>query len=396
MRYELEKARCCLPVAVGDIQVQLNDTTSLWIPPTAMGASTTKNDLVLVTGGSGFLGAHCVLACLNQGYRVRTTIRSASRQNDIITMLKASTAPRLDTAHLSKLSFAVADLLKDEGWNDAVKDCTYVLHVASPFPAAAPNHEDELIIPAREGTLRVLHAARNSGTVKRIVITSSFAAIGYGVDPEKGRPFTEKNWTPLDGKGGHYVSAYQKSKTIAEKAAWDFIENKGRGLELSVVNPVGIFGPVMGKDFATSITLIQRLLNGALPGCPDLQFGIIDARDVADLHLCAMTHPRAKGERFLAVAPPCMTVHEMSLALRERLGEKAKRVPTRTIPHFVLRMVALWDSAAAYVTPELGMYREISNGKAKKLLGWEPRWSNVDAVVATAESLIGFGLVKAT
>ena len=349
-------------------------------------------ELVLVTGGSGFLGAHCILATLRKGYRVRTTIRSLSRRADVLSMLKASDELKDTNINLDEnLAFAVADLLKDAGWAEAVKDCTYVLHVASPFPSAAPKHEDELIIPAREGTLRVLRAARDSGTVRRVVVTSSFAAIGYGNHPEIGKPYDETLWTDINGPG---VDAYIKSKTFAERAAWEFVEKEGRGLELSVVNPVGIWGPVMGKDFASSIVLVQRLLNGAMPGCPDLQFGVVDARDVAELELLAMTHPAAKGERFLAVNPPCMTIKEISLALRERMGEKAKRAPTRSLPNLMVRFTALFDPAVAYVVPSLGIRKVLSNEKAKKLLGWEPRWSNADALVATGESLIRFGLVK--
>jgi dihydroflavonol-4-reductase len=308
-------------------------------------------------------------------------------------MLKAS--EDLDPKTLDNLSFAVADLLNDAGWAEAVQDCTYVLHVASPFPSQAPKHEDELIIPAREGTLRVLRAAKNAGTVKRVVVTSSFAAMGHGISPEKGKPFDETLWTPTDDNNPQ-VQAYHKSKTLAERAAWDFVEKQGGDMELSVVNPVGIFGPVLGPDFATSVILVQRLLNGALPGCPNMEFGIIDARDVADLHLVAMTHPKAKGERFLAVAPPCMTVRDVSLALHDRMGNAAKRSPTRGLPNFLLRLVALFDPTVALIVPELGLHKELSNEKAKKLLGWSPKWSNADALAATGESLIKFGLVKPT
>jgi dihydroflavonol-4-reductase len=293
-----------------------------------------------------------------------------------------------EAANLDKLGFVVADLTKDEGWNEAVEGCTYVLHVASPLPPGAPKDENDLIIPAREGTLRVLRAARDAG-VKRVVVTSSFAAIGYG-HGKVDKPFTEEMWTDLNGPG---VNPYIKSKALAERAAWDFIEKEGGSLELSVINPTGIFGPVLGHDFAVSVELVQRLLNGALPGCPQLNFGVVDVRDVADLHLRAMTHPKAKGERFLCVSPPSMTVLEISLALREQLGEAAKRSPTRVLPNFLLRLIAFFDPTVALIIPELGKFKVLSNDKAKNLLGWQPR-SNVYALVATAESLIKFGLVK--
>ncbi|MFN3463723.1 MAG: SDR family oxidoreductase [Terricaulis sp.] len=228
-------------------------------------------ELVLVTGGTGFVGAHCIVQLLQKGYRVRTTVRSLAREGEVRAMVREGGVEAGDS-----LSFATADLMKDDGWADAVSGCTYVLHVASPFPPAAPKHEDELIIPARDGALRVLKAARDAG-VKRVVLTSSFAAIGYGQKVGK-KPYTEENWTDPNGDD---VRAYVKSKTIAEKAAWDFIANEGGSLELSVVNPVGVFGPVLGPDYSTSILLVQRLMDGALPGVPRLYFGAVDVRDVA-------------------------------------------------------------------------------------------------------------------
>lgn len=347
-------------------------------------ADTTK-ELVLVTGGSGFVGIHCIIQCLKAGYRVRSTIRTLKREHDVRNMLEAGEA-----TNLGRLTFVEADLLKDEGWKDAVEGCTYVLHVASPFPAASPKHEDELIIPAREGTLRVLRASRDAG-VKRVVVTSSFAAVGHHIHKPK-EPFTEEIWTDVNSPN---ITTYQKSKTIAERAAWDFIKNEGGSLELSVINPVAILGPVFGPDFSISVQIVQRLLNGSVPGCPNLEFSITDVRDVADLHLRAMTSPKAAGERFLAVSPPSMTMREISLALRQRMGKAAKRSPTRTVPDFLLRLFALFDPGIALVVKDLGVHREISNEKAKKLLGWQPR-SNVDAIIATAESLIKYGLVKPT
>ncbi|KAF2103634.1 nucleoside-diphosphate-sugar epimerase [Rhizodiscina lignyota] len=342
-------------------------------------------ELVLVTGGSGFLGVHCILKCLSANYRVRTTIRTLPREKDVRDMLTAGNATNLED-----VTFIEADLAKDDGWNEAVKDCAYVLHVASPFPMSVPKHEDDIIIPARQGTLRVLRAARDAG-VRRVVITSSFGAVAYGhEDWDTSKPFTEKDWTNPDGPG---VSAYIKSKTVAERAAWDFVEEEGGNLELTVIQPTAIFGPILGPDFSPSVEIVLRLMNGSLPGCPRLSWGIIDVRDAADLHLIAMTHPKAKGERFLCVSPPVMTVKEISLALRERLGAAAKRCPTRDLPNFLLRLIALFDPAVALVTPELDKIKPASNDKARNLLGWEPR-SNVDAIVASAESLINFGVIK--
>jgi nucleoside-diphosphate-sugar epimerase len=344
-----------------------------------------SGELVLVTGGTGFIGAHCIVQLLEAGYRVRTTVRSLKREADVRAMVKAGGVDAGD-----RLSFAEADLMSDAGWVEAVAGCTYVLHVASPFPPSMPKDENELIIPAREGALRVLRAARDAG-VKRVVLTSSFAAIGYGHKPSD-KPFTEDSWTDLNGAD---VSAYVKSKTLAERAAWDFIARESGALELSVVNPVGVFGPVLGKDYSTSIQLLLRVMDGSMPGMPRLAFGVVDVRDVADLHLRAMTDPAAKGERFLATEGDFMTVGDMGRVLRARMGDAAKRVPTRTIPDWLLRLAALFDSQIAQMAPELGKYKNATNAKAKRLLGWSPR-SREEALVSSAESLVRLGILQST
>src|ERR1700676_968589 len=212
---------------------------------------------VLVAGGPGFIASHAILQLLAAGHHVRTTVRSLKREGDVRKMLKVGGAERSD-----RLSFIAADLEYDEGWPEAVAGCEYVLHVASPFPANVPKHEDELIVPARDGALRVLRASRDAG-VKRVVLTSSFAAIGYGHKPQK-TPFNETNWTDPNGD----LAAYVKSKTLAERAAWNFIAKEGGGLELSVVNPVAVFGPVLGPDFSPTILLLRRLMDGSVPACP--------------------------------------------------------------------------------------------------------------------------------
>ena len=342
-----------------------------------------SGELVLVTGGSGFIGAHCIVQLLGAGYRVRTTVRSLAREADVRSMITAGGA-----APGGALSFAAADLTSDSGWPQAAAGCDFVLHVASPFPPTAPKHEDELIVPARDGALRVLRAARDAA-VRRVVMTSSFAAIGYG-QKVTGEPFSEKNWTDPDARG---VSAYAKSKTLAERAAWDFIGREGGILQLSVVNPVGVFGPVLGPDFSTSIGLLKRLMDGAMPGLPRLSFGIVDVRDIADLHLRAMTSPAAKGERFLGIGGDFMDVLEIAQVLRARLGEAAARVPIRVLPDLMIRLAALFDGTIAQALPELGKRKHATNEKARRLLGWAPR-SNEEAIVATTESLLRLGLLK--
>src|SRR3984957_13385100 len=270
---------------------------------------------VLVTGGSGFIGSHAIVQLLAAGYQVRTTVRDLKRESDVRAMLRNGGVEPDE-----RLSVVTANLTSDAGWTEAVAGCEYVLHLASPLPPAVPKHEDELIVPARDGALRVLRAARDAG-VKRVVLTSSFAALGYGHKPQSA-PFDETNWTHLDGDD---VAPYTKSKTLAERAAWDFIAKEGGGLELSVVNPVGVFGPVLGADYSTSILLVQRMMDGALPGCPQLYFGAVDVRDVADLHIRVMTHPLAKGERFLAVAGDFLSMQGMAKVLKSRMGSSAKR-----------------------------------------------------------------------
>jgi nucleoside-diphosphate-sugar epimerase len=344
-----------------------------------------SGEAVLVTGGSGFIGAHCVLALLDAGYRVRTTVRSLQREADVRAMLETGGAEPGEA-----LSFAAADLTSEAGWPEAVAGCDFVLHVASPFPQSAPKHEDELIIPAREGTLRVLRAARDAG-VKRVVSTSSFAAIGYGPKPA-GRPFSEDDWTDPDGES---VSAYGKSKTLAERAAWDFIAREGGALELSVVNPVAVLGPVLGPDLSSSMQLVQRLMDRGMPGLPRLSFGIVDVRDVADLHLRAMRNAAARGERFLAIAGDFMTFEEIAQVLRARMGDAAARVPTRVLPNWMVRLASLADPSLRQVVPELGKSKSATNEKARRLLGWAPR-SNEDSIVATAESMVRLGLLKSS
>ncbi len=338
---------------------------------------------VLVTGGSGFIGSHTLLQLLNAGHQVRTTVRDLKREPEVRAMLKQGGVEPGD-----RLTVFAADLNSDAGWPAAIAGCEYVLHVASPFPATVPKHEDELIVPAREGALRVLRASRDAG-VKRVVLTSSFAAIGYGHPPQSA-PFNETNWTVATGND---VTAYVKSKTFAERAAWDFIAQQGGALELSVINPVAVFGPVLGPDYSTSVLLIHRLMSGGVPGSPRLSFGVVDVRDVADLHIRAMTHPAAKGERFLATAGDFMLIRDIAMVLKQRMGAAGDKVPTRQLPNWLIRVAALRDPAVKQILPELGKLKNGTNEKSKRVLGWTPR-SSEEAIVATAESLLQLGLYE--
>ncbi|QPF82837.1 aldehyde reductase [Bradyrhizobium genosp. L] len=339
---------------------------------------------VLVTGGSGFIGAHVILQLLAAGHEVRTTVRNPDRAKDVIAMLREGGAATPD-----RIGFITADLLRDDGWREAAAGCDYVMHVASPLINNVPEDDNALIIPAREGTLRVLRAARDAGA-RRVVVTSSFAAIGYG-HPERTTPFDETTWSNLDSAD---VQAYPKSKTLAERAAWDFVAREGGGLELAVVNPTAVFGPALGPDFSESIGIIKALLDGAMPAVPRIHFGLVDVRDVADLHLRAMMSPKAKGERFLAVSGETLSILEVGRVLRAKLGSKARRVPRFQAPDWLIRLAALRNPLARAALPLLGKVRRSTSAKAQNLLGWRPR-SNEEMLVATAESLIRLGLVKA-
>lgn len=340
-----------------------------------------SDEQVLVTGGTGFLGAHCIAQLITEGYRVRTTARSAGREAEVRKLLTVAGVDPGD-----RLSVSVAHLLADDGWAAAVAGCDYVLHVASPFPAGVPKDENELVVPAKQGALRVLRAARDAG-VKKVVMTSSFAAVGYGVRAS-GPPFTEADWTNPGAK----VGAYTKSKTLAERAAWNFMALEGGELQLAVVNPVGIIGPVLGPKLSTSIQLVGQLLSGKLPGLPRISTALVDVRDVADLHLRAMTNTAANGERFIAVSGLPMGMQEIALLLRERLGDAGQRIPTRMLPDWLVRAGALVVPMLREVTPRLGVVKQASNAKAVSLLGWAPR-SPEDSLVDTAQSLIRLGLV---
>jgi dihydroflavonol-4-reductase len=338
------------------------------------------NTTVLVTGGTGFIAQHCILALLDAGYRVRTTVRTLSREAEVRQQLKTGGADPGD-----RLSFVQADLGRDEGWAEAVAGCRYVMHGASPTPTGQQTTEEEWVRPAVDGNLRVLRAARDAG-VERVVLTSAFGAIcaGHG---KRDRPFDETDWSDLSGD----VWLYQKSKTLSERAAWDFVAREGNGLQLAVVNPTAVLGPVLGADYSHSIRLIKNLLDGQ-PGCPKINCGFVDVRDVADLHLRAMTDPAANGERFIAIAGDSLWLGEVAQVLKQRMGAAARKVNTRVIPNWVVRLGALKDPAMRGSVPLLGRNMNATSEKARRLLGWTPR-PREDAIAATADSLIRLGLV---
>lgn len=329
---------------------------------------------VLVTGGSGFVAGHLIARLLADGHLVRTTIRNINRENGIRSALAAA------GVDVDRLDVVVADLDSDDGWAEAVDECTYVQHVASPFPPRQPDNEDDIIVPARDGTLRVLRAAA-AASVRRVVVTSSFAAIGYTPKPS-GAPFDESDWTDASGA----VSPYVKSKTLAERAAWEFAAQPGSP-ELAVVNPVGVFGPLLDGNASTSVRIIDGLLHGQPPLLPRASFAVVDVRDVADLLVRAMVSPQAAGQRYLAAAGQPVTFPEIAAVLRDRLGAAAASVPRRDVPDWLVRAAARLIPSLRELSGLLGPPKAVDTTKAVTQLGWRPR-SAADAVTATAESLL--------
>jgi nucleoside-diphosphate-sugar epimerase len=342
-----------------------------------------QQQLVLVTGGSGFIAGHVILQLLDKGYRVRTTIRSLDKEQTVRDILTDA-----GMTHGDDLSFVAADLLSDEGWPAAVDGVGAVMHVASPVQPGHVENEDDLIIPAREGALRVLRAANAAG-IKRVVLTSAFHAVSWGW-PHNDHVFTEADWTILDGPG---VDAYGKSKVLAERAAWDFVANEGLGLELVTILPVAVMGSVMGKDISGSNHIIQNMLNGAMPGFPHIYIPIVDVRDVASAHILAMETEEAAGQRFLISSGPVTSLSEIGRTLKTALGESAKRVPSRVIPNSLVRIGARSNPQLRATVPDLDYKKQLSNEKARRMLGWTPRDSK-DAIIAAGKSMVAKGLVK--
>ncbi len=338
---------------------------------------------VLVTGGSGYIAGFCIAQLLREGWGVRTTVRSLGREAE----LRRTLAKHAEAE--DRLEVVVADLNSDAGWREAARSCDHVLHVASPLPSKNPKGDDELVRPARDGALRVLAAARDEG-VRRVVMTSSTAAVAYG---RGGRtaPFTEADWSDEANRADS--SAYERSKTIAERAAWEWLRREGGALELAMINPGAVLGPVLGRDFSASIDIVKRLMDGSLPGLPRFGWPLVDVRDIADLHCRAMLAPAASGQRYIG-AGPFYWMADIARVLRERVPQAARRVPKRSLPDWLVRLSAIFDPVVRDRRFELGKLRPVSADKARAQLGWTPR-PNDDAIIATAESLLAEGLVRA-
>ncbi len=333
---------------------------------------------VLVTGGSGYIAGFIIRQLVAEGWTVHTTIRNLAREAEVRGWLDVTD---------SKLKFFAADLMSDDGWAEAVAGCSHVAHVASPLPSNAPKSDDELIIPAREGALRALRFAHAAG-VKRLVMTSSVAAIAYGHD--RGRQqFSEADWTNVNSPDAY---AYVKSKTIAERAAREWMAANGAGMEFVTVNPSLVLGPLLTGDFSTSLEAIKKMLEGSLPGIPNFGFSVVDVRDVADLHVKCLTVPDMADERFIA-AGPWLTMKEIAAILKVGLGEEARKVPTRGLPDFLVKLSALFDPVIRQVVGELGNVRDTPAKHAKDKLGWRTRDAR-DTIIETARDMIRLGVVK--
>jgi dihydroflavonol-4-reductase len=342
---------------------------------------TGKQGKILVTGASGYIAGFIIKALVAEGWAVRGTIRNLARAAEVRA-----------TLGLPDLELVACDLMSDNGWAEAMSGIDYVQHIASPIPAGEPKNPDDLIVPAREGALRALRFAHAAG-VKRVVMTSSMAAIAYG-HGEGRAPFTEADWSNVNSLDAY---AYIKSKTLAERAAREWMAAQGAredgNMEYVSINPAAVLGPVLGPDFSTSLEVVKKLMDGALPGLPRLGFGVVDVRDVASLHVLAMTTPGLDGERFIAQGK-FMWMREVAEVLKAGLGQQARRVPTRGLPDWLLKLLANFDATVKMVVPELGRRRDASAAHALDRLGWKTR-DEATTIIDCARSLMEQGLVKA-
>lgn len=333
---------------------------------------------VFVSGGSGYIAGFLIRQLIAEGWMVHTSIRSLAKEAEVRTSLAVDNA---------KLKFFATDLMSDDGWAEAMAGCSHVAHVASPLPTDAPKHDDELIIPARDGALRALKAAKAAG-IKRFVMTSSMAAIAYG-HPRHQTRFTEADWTNVNSPDAY---AYVKSKTIAERAARDWVAADGGEMEYCTVNPSLVLGPLQSGDFSTSLVAVQKLLEGSMPGLPNFGFGVVDVRDVADMHVRCLNAPNMADERFICSGQFLM-MPEIAAILRSGLGEQARKVPKIKLPNWVVRIAARFDPVIRQVIGELGSRRESPATHAREVLGWIPRPAE-ESILDTARDLIRLGIVK--
>lgn len=342
-----------------------------------------QSELVVVTGGTGFIASNVIAQLLQQNYRVRATMRSLAKQELVLKMLTNA-----GITDFTNLEFSEANLNSDAHWAQVMDGATYVMSIASSTPNREFSDAEMMTKTAVNGVLRVLRFARDA-RVKRVVLTSAFGAVGMGYPKDRTEPFTETDWSNLDAPK---LDPYQRSKTMAERAAWHFIETEGNGMELTVINPVGVMGPVLASDFSHSNVQIQQLLAGKVPAVPNVKSGYIDVRDVASLHILAMTAPQANGERFLATTGETLSMLDVANILRKQFPEFADQLPTNVVPDLVLKGLAKFKPSLKMIASLTGNFADTSNDKAVNLLGWHPR-SASESIIATAQSMIDLGIV---
>lgn len=331
---------------------------------------------VLVTGATGFIGLHCIKQLLDRGYSVNGTLRSQDRQAEVLDSLERNNTP---TRHLSLFE---VDLNRDSGWDSAIRDCNYVLHVASPF-VLTDEDEDFFVKPAVEGVQRALKFSKKHN-VKKVILTSSFAAIHETLN-DRQESFDEEDWSNPNKPG---ISFYAKSKTMAELAAWEFMEMENPDFSLTVINPVLVMGPSLSKDVGTSNSLVKNMINGSVPGTPKIHIGIVDVRDVASAHILAMESSGANGERII-VSEKELWVHEVAAILRDAGFNKTPKV---VFPKWLMKIVALFRKDLALMVPMIGKRRDVSSSKARELLGWKPMKAEL-SIIDTAQQLKDFDLL---
>lgn len=331
---------------------------------------------VLVTGATGFIGLHCIKQLLDRGYSVNGTLRSQDRQTEVVDSLERNNTP---TRHLSLFE---VDLNRDSGWDSAIRDCNYVLHVASPF-VLTDEDEDFFVKPAVEGVQRALKFSKKHN-VKKVILTSSFAAIHETLNNRQ-ESFDEEDWSNPNKPG---ISFYAKSKTRAELAAWEFMEMENPDFSLTVINPVLVMGPSLSKDVGTSNSLVKNMINGSVPGTPKIHIGIVDVRDVASAHILAMESSGANGERII-VSEKELWVHEVAAILRDAGFNKTPKV---VFPKWLMKIVALFRKDLALMIPMIGKRRDVSSSKARELLGWKPMKAEL-SIIDTAQQLKDFDLL---
>jgi dihydroflavonol-4-reductase len=331
---------------------------------------------VLVTGATGFIGLHCIKQLLDRGYSVNGTLRSLDRQAEVIDSLERNNT---STRHLSLFE---VDLNRDSGWDSAIRDCNYVVHVASPF-VLTDEDEDFFVKPAVEGVQRALKFSKKHN-VKKVILTSSFAAIHETLN-DRQESFNEEDWSNPNKPG---ISFYAKSKTMAELAAWEFMEMENPDFSLAVINPVLVMGPSLTKDIGTSNSLVKNMINGSVPGTPKIHIGIVDVRDVASAHILAIESSGANGERII-VSEKELWVHEVAAILRDAGFNKTPKV---VFPKWLMKIVALFRKDLALMIPMIGKRRDVSSSKARELLGWKPIKAEL-SIIDTAQQLKDFGLL---